>query len=395
MRTFGVEEEMLLVDASTMAPMPVAEQIIQSIGPLKPDAMRVSAELQREQLELITAPQRTFSAQLRSIRSSRAAVDEAAQRLGARLAAIGTAPDLEWPHLYPDDRYERVSAQFQRTTDRHLTNGFHVHVAIGSRDEGVAVIDRIRPWLHALLALSANSPFWRARDSGYASYRYQAWSQWPTSGPTEVFGSVAAYDEHRAALLRTSVPLDRGMLYFDARLCDRFPTVEIRVADVCTDATHAAAIAALVRALVETCARDWHRGLDPDPVSGAVLRLWAWHASRYGVTGELADPLTGRMVPARAAVDRLLATVRPVLVDLGEWAEVRAVIEEIIRVGGGASLQRAALGRAGDLASMTRELVDATTARCTTREWSAVEDPPAPVVALRGRRPGAGRTRSA
>ena len=91
-------------------------------------------------------------------------------------------------------------------------------------------------WLPVLLALSANSPFWQGRDTGYASFRSQAWTRFPTAGPTEIFGSAAAYEARAAGLVDTGVLLDRGMIYFDARLSHKYPTVEIRVADVCLHA---------------------------------------------------------------------------------------------------------------------------------------------------------------
>ena len=135
------------------------------------------------------------------------------------------------------------------------TPGCHVHVSISSPDEGVAVLDRIRPWLPVLLALSANSPFWQGRDSAYASFRYQAWTRWPSAGPTDAFGTVEVYRQTVQQMVRTGTLLDTGMVYFDARLSDHYPTIEIRISDVCLYADDAALIAALARALVETEAR--------------------------------------------------------------------------------------------------------------------------------------------
>ena len=154
-----------------------------------------------------------------------------------------------------------------------ITCGFHVHVSIESREEGVGVLDRIRPWLPVLLALSANSPFWKAENTGFASYRTQMWSKWPTAGPTDVFGSAAGYDRAIAGLIGTGVLLDEAMVYFDARLSKDNPTVEIRVADICLYAEDAAVLAAVIRALVETSAREWRLGTAPPAVDTGTLRL--------------------------------------------------------------------------------------------------------------------------
>ncbi|MDQ0868330.1 hypothetical protein QFZ70_000803 [Arthrobacter sp. V1I9] len=91
-----------------------------------------------------------------------------------------------------------------------------------------------------LLALSANSPFWQGTNSGYASYRYQAWSRWPTAGPTEQFGSLREYRRHVETLLASGVLLDEGMVYFDARLSHIHPTVEVRARRSCAADTRGA-----------------------------------------------------------------------------------------------------------------------------------------------------------
>jgi glutamate---cysteine ligase / carboxylate-amine ligase len=261
-------------------------------------------------------------------------------RVGGRVAALPTAPGVLAPHLVPTPRYRRIAEQFGLTAAEQLTNGFHVHVSVSSRHEAVSVLDRIRVWLPTLLALSANSPFWHGVDTGYASYRYQAWSRWPTAGPTDVFGSTAAYRRFRQGLLDSQVPLDAGMLYFDARLCEHHPTLEVRVADVCQDPTDAAVLAALARALVETAARNWREPAADVPAP--VLRTWSWLASRSGVEGRLIDTATGTPAPAGDVVARLLDHVRPVLAEYGEEGPVETVVAGILRRGTGARAQRLA-----------------------------------------------------
>ena len=137
--------------------------------------------------------------------------------------------------------------KYALTAREQLTCGLHVHVSVGSDEEGVAVLDRIRSWLPSLMALSSNSPFWNGQDSGYASYRTQARNRWSSAGPMEAFGSAWAYHALVADISATGVVINPD---FDARLSARHPTVEIRLSDVCLEPRDAVLIAALVRALV-------------------------------------------------------------------------------------------------------------------------------------------------
>ncbi|MCP2286722.1 carboxylate-amine ligase [Promicromonospora umidemergens] len=350
MRTFGVEEELLVVDADTWRPLASGEGVVEQAASTGPH--RLTVEMQQEQVEVIGPPCATLPEQLATIHQGRLLADEAARAVGGRAVALATPVWPGSPSLVPDERYRRIRQHVGLLADEQLTCGFHVHVQIEDREEGVAVLDRIRVWLPVLLALSANSPSWYGVDSGFASYRYQAWSRWPTVGPCEIFGSLQAYEQQSNALLRSGAPLDDAMLYFDARLSATFPTVEVRVADVCMDPVHAAVLAALVRALVETAARQWGEGKPPRPVSVAELRAWTWQASRFGVDGLLVSPTRGNPVPSGLVVAELLHLLQPVLDEYGEFDLVRTVTAAIVEHGSGARHQRQAYARSEDPADV-------------------------------------------
>lgn len=319
-------------------------------------------ELQLEQLETGTRPCGSLEEVSREVRRCRSVAAEAAARVGVQVAAMGTSPMAVEPSLTGLSRYRQLAAEFGLTAQEQLTCGCHVHVQVASDEEGVAVLDRIRPWLAPLLALSANSPFWQGRDSGYASFRYQAWGRWPSSGPTGLFGSARAYHGVVQAMVDTGTILDEGMIYFDARLSRHYPTIEVRVADVCLRADDAVLIAALVRALVETAARAWQAGDPASPVRTELLRLAAWRASRSGLGGQLADPVTNRPAAADAVAHQLLEHARPALTDAGEVAVVEDLLEALLARGTGAELQRRAYGQAGEIRGVVRDAVARTSA---------------------------------
>jgi carboxylate-amine ligase len=357
-RTFGVEEEFLLIDRAHGRTVAVGGAVLRAAE----DGADVTGELQREQVETGTRPCRDLSELDREVRRSRRQVADAADVVGVDIAPLATSPLCAEPTVSPGHRYRRMIDAFGLTGGEQLTCGCHVHVGIGSEEEAVAVLDRIRPWLAPLLALSANSPYWQGTDTGYASYRSQVWGRWPTAGPTGRFGTPAGYRAAVRSMLATDTVLDEGMLYFDARVSRAHPTVEIRVPDVCRDADDTVLIAALVRGLVTTASDDWRAGRPADPVGTEVLRLAAWRAGRSGLDDRLVDPTTWRPAPAPDVVARLVDHVSPALEDVGDLAVVRELARCVLRRGTGAARQREVMGRTGDLRVVVADGVAATRA---------------------------------
>ena len=366
-RTVGVEEELLLVDPGTGAPAAVATRAVQRAGaqPASPQdgpGGVVEEELKQEQIETDTRPCADLTTLGEQVRARRAAAAEVAEGVGARVVAVGTSPLEVAPTTTPQSRYGQIVREFGETARQSLACGMHVHVGIGSPDEGVAVLDRIRPWLQVLLAISANSPFADGEDTGYASYRTQSWSRWPSAGPTGTFGSVQAYRATVESLLATGTVLDEGMVYFDARLARAYPTVEIRVADVCLRAEDAVLVAALARGLVETAARSWEQGEPAPDVRTEVLRLSTWRASRSGTTGALVHPVTGRPAPAAVVVDALVQHVSEALAGSDDADAVAEGLARLAERGTGAQHQREVHRAGGRLSRVVLDAADLTLA---------------------------------
>ncbi|MGZ4662523.1 MAG: glutamate--cysteine ligase 2 [Arthrobacter sp.] len=408
MRTFGVEEELLIVDPVSGEPLALADALLTGrklaaddapdkpripdphAQTSEPEASGLTAELKLEQIETQTRPCLDYAELLQQIRQGRALADQAARKHGARVAALATSPVASTTHTTPNPRYATMQERFGLTVHEQLTCGFHVHTFIESQDEGVAVLDRIRDKLAVLTALSANSPFWNGVETGFESYRTQAWNRWPTSGPSSLFGTLSTYRRLVTRLLDSGVLLDEGMIYFDARLSRNHPTVEVRVADVCLDAEDAALIAVLVRSLVESAAREWRADVDPAPVPTVLLRMAAWQASNCGLRSDLLDFGTFRPAPAAEVVEALVDYLAPVLSEQGELELARSGVRRILERGTGSQQQRrvrdAALsGAAYDDGGLTAVVADAVEVSMRCAQASAVAEP-APVL-LRVRMP--------
>ena len=348
-RTVGVEEELMLVDPVSGTPATAGDRVHEvAMARLGAGSDHlVEREFKMEQTEIGSTPTTDVAALRDELLSVRRTVAAAANGVDVHVVAVATNPFRVSPTLTENERYARMARMFGIIAAQQLTCGQHIHVGIASPEEGVAVLDRIRGWLPLLIALSANSPYWQGQDTGYASYRSIAWGQWPTAGPTETFGSVEGY--HRAIndLLATGAAMDDGMIYFDARLSASYPTLEIRVPDVCMDVRDSALIAALARALVDTASTEWRHGHPVDPIRIEVLRGAAWRAARFGLSGDLLDHRSRTAVPAWAMIDALVQHVLPALRTNGDLELVQESLARLRDTGTGADLQRAEFARRG------------------------------------------------
>lgn len=360
-RKVGVEEELMLVHPTTGRLRAVSHVAVAAhrqrvtVGAVSADASEagpvsdIDQELFLQQLETATAPCYGSDELRRSLLACRREAAESAAAAGAALVAVGTpVMDSGDDEVTPKPRYQRIVSEFGEIGRQGSVCGTHVHVDVSDDQEGVRVIDGLRPWLPVLRAMSANSPFWHGRDTGYASWRSQVWGRWPSAGPSDPFGDAAGYRAAADALVESGAAIDLGMLYFDARLSQRYPTVELRVFDAMTEPDDVILLALLARALVSTSAAPPVAArTTPSRWRHEMLRAAHWRASRDGLSRELLDPETASRRPAREVVASLVAYVRPALEDTDDVDEVTASSERLVAQGTGASRQRAAAESGG------------------------------------------------
>ncbi len=283
---------------------------------------------------------------------------EAAAATGARAVAVASPPlPPEQEEFTRTDRYLRFEDQFGQIAREAHVCGMHVHVEISDEDEGVRVIDGIRPWLPLLTAISANSPYWEGRDTGHASWRSRVWRRWPSAGPREAFGDVSTYREVASRTIAWGAAMDPAMLYFDIRLAEDYPTVELRVADVCLEVEDAVLVAVLARALVTA-----HADRPVDAWRADLLNVAAWRAARYGIASDLVHPGTRELAPAREVLTALLEHVGDELDATGERRFVEDGFDRLLARGNGAVRQRRTFEERHDLAAVVDDLADATEA---------------------------------
>jgi YbdK family carboxylate-amine ligase len=363
--TFGVEEEFHLVDPGsyrlTRSPA-LAEAVMRGEA-----GRHLHAEITTTQLESATGIC-TGLADLRAeLVTTRAEAAGAAARAGVRILAASTHPFDSWhdQDITPAPRYQAMVDRWAGLALQQDICGCHVHVGVPDLETAVAVMDRARPYLPVLLAMTGSSPFHDGVDTGHDSYRTMWWSRWPTTGPPEYLGSADRFQEVVAGLVTSGVIADGSHLYWDLRPSSHLPTLEFRLADVCTEVDDVVLHAALARSLVRTLAGRAERGEPCPQVRPELLRAARWRAARHGLDGQLFDVLQGELVPARTAVRRLLSELREDLREHEEWAIVVELVERLFERGTSSSRQRRTWLRTGDWRQVAARIV---------REGTALEN---------------------
>jgi carboxylate-amine ligase len=339
--TVGVEEEFLLLDPWTGSVAAVAPEVIA----LAAAPGVVSSEIMRYMVETRTPVCRNLEQVRAGLAGARRRLARAAAAHDVRSVAVGVPP-RGLPAEVVVTETPRYSEMLRRFPDLVRTSGTcacHVHVGLANRRLALQVLLRVRPWLPALLALTAASPVWEGRDSGWASQRFPLVSRWPTARPPPAATSVEEYDAQVRTDVSTGLALDERSIYYLARLSPRYPTVEVRVADVCLTVDHAVAYAGLVRALVATAIDETSKAVPPLPVTEAQLRQSCWSAARLGLAGHLPDPRTGQQIPTPSVLEGLLELVHPTLGAWGDDSVVLPTLARLIERGGGAAIHRQVL----------------------------------------------------
>ncbi|MEU1408242.1 glutamate--cysteine ligase [Streptomyces sp. NPDC005728] len=366
--TVGVEEEYLLVDPLTREVSPQGHKVVAQASSLGLGD-RVGPELTCYQVEARSEPHTAMGDLGEQIRSMRAVVATAAGRHGLRIMSSG-APVLgrsAAPAISQSPRYARSLATFRALDDEQTACACHIHIGVPDLALALGISNHLRVWIPVLIALSANSPYWAGRDTGYASWRTMALARWPVAGPPPYFESPGHFEDLVGGLIETGAVMDRGGLYWDLRPSSHVPTLEIRVADAAATADETLLLAALVRAMVATALTAIDAGEPAPRPRPEILRAACWRAARDGLAGASIDLPTSGLVPANTMVERLLTWIRPALDQLGDLDLVQAGWSRLRADGNGADRQRAAYLRRTSLADVVDHLIASTAGRHRSR----------------------------
>jgi glutamate---cysteine ligase / carboxylate-amine ligase len=360
--TLGVEEEYMLLDGETFDLVQHIDTVLAAVSghELEP---RINPELMQSVLEIATPVCRTPADVEAALRELRGYVGSIAREQGLRVGSAGTHPFslFERQRITARDRYRALVDQMQYVARRELIFGLHVHVAVDDAEKAIQVVNGLLNHLGQLLALSANSPFWRGEATGLHSSRQMVFAAFPRSGPPPRFRNYADYAEVIGQLEKTGCIADYTHIWWDIRLHPRLGTVEIRICDAVTSLDDVVALAAYCQSLVKLYSEQHDEGREIPSFHRILTTENKWLAARYGLDAPVMDLSTGRRnrVPVAQLVRRTLRDIEPHARELGCDRELEG-IEEILRRGNGASRQLRIFNANRDIVEVAQEIAAAT-----------------------------------
>ena len=324
--TLGVEEELFLVDPSSRdlladPDVGIFETCERTCGPHK-----VVREFLRSQIEINTMVCSSVAELREALRETRQIVIEAARQYGAVPMAASTHPFASWQTqaITPKERYKRFAVTFQEGVRQFVTSGMHVHAGFGDADTRIRVMTALRRYLPMLHALSTSSPFNAGHETGFKSYRLSLIGALPRTGMPGPLRSWEEYDQLLSGYQRMKFINDGSELWWDIRPSHAYPTVELRICDVCTRIEDAVSIAALYACLIRWLMRHDQEGrLPPEPLTELIAED-RWIAQRYGVFAFFGDRTSGTgRVDIADYLSEIVDALIPDAQALGCEAEIR------------------------------------------------------------------------
>lgn len=356
--TIGLEEEVLLLEPEDGSLAERSDDVLSAVSPEV--ARHLAPETHAGIIELVTDVHEDVPAAVAQLTQLRVRLADALGPLGLSAACAGLHPFAPAGHTRTSaaSRYQAVSDTMRSLARREPTAALHVHIGVPDPDEAIRLLNRLRETVPVLLALSANSPFSRGRDSGFASMRNRIFSGFPRTGIPPRYADYSDYVRTLDPLMASGALPDPTFLWWDVRLQPALGTVELRVMDAQTDVEDTAALAALVH----TLARLGLSGGSPDAgTSPEVLSENAFLGARDGVGAKLVNPVSGRLVPMTVLADRLLEACLPHAEALGCVNELEGVRR--LALINGAKRQRAWVRSGRDLPSLVAALAERFTAQ--------------------------------
>ncbi len=363
--TVGVEEELMIVDVETKNLVNAIELLLEDTGAEDADRSGggIKPELMESVLEIATKPCKTTAEAGDQLRALRHEVRETAARRNLTIGSAGTHPFAMWEdqRIVARPRYRDIISALRFVARQELIFGMHVHIGIDDADKAIHIANGMRVHVPVLLALSANSPFWRGDRTGLQSTRTPIFRQFPRVGMPPAYRDWEDWERQVEFMVQSGVMEDYTYLWYDVRPHPNFGTVEIRCCDSQTRVEHTVALTALIQAMVKELAEHYDAGTPLSDYPWQMLDENKWLAARHGLEGEIVDLPSNEKVATKALTKRLLERLEPHAQDLGS-VDALDGIRDLLARGNGASRQIVVYEANHDLNEVMSEIIAATAA---------------------------------
>jgi carboxylate-amine ligase len=367
--TIGIEEELMLVVPRDWSLVFRSDEVIADLPPDLRD--RATPETHAAVLEVASGVHRRVSDAVSELDELRRKMSRALAGHGLRAAVAGMHPSAVWNETVVSShpRYRRIDDSMRVLARREPTLATHVHIGVATPQAAIGLLNRLRVHLPLLLALSANSPFWQGRTTGFASTRTTLFGAFPRSGVPRSFRSYSDWVGMVDALIRAGAIADPTLLWWDVRLQPRLGTVEVRIMDGQTTVESVAAFAALVQSLARLELQRLDCPEEGLPATEVIAEN-RFLAARDGMRALLIDGDSGKRIPATAQLERILAACHAHAKQLGCERELEAARALAASTGDARQLAHA---RNGDLSRVTAGLARAYSPNLQTERQPPVE----------------------
>jgi len=357
--TVGIEEEYLVVDRQSRdlirrPPPEMWDRLGEVLG------SKVTPELLKAQIEVGTKVCSNLAEARNDLAGMRRDLSSVVDEYGAAIIASSTHPFANWAQqeTTEEPRYMRIAADYQQVARQLVVCGMHVHVGVEDPHLRIDLMNQVRYMLPHLLALSASSPFWDGAPTGLLAYRLVIFQNLPRTGMPEEFASWGEYERFVEILVGAGLIEDATKLWWDIRPSARYPTLEMRISDVCTRLDDAITVAALYQCLLGYLYRLRRSNRRWRVYSPGIIEENVWRAQRYGADGDLVDFGRGELVPMADLIEELIEMTAPDAAEFDVRDEVAAA-RDIVANGTSAHRQLATYEEATAAGASEREALSA------------------------------------
>lgn len=354
--TVGVELELQVIDSKTKELTSGASKLLESLN----GYTNIKHELFESVIEINSTPCLTVEELRDDLLKHVRILHEHASKLGFKITMAGTHPFTNWAkqEISPVKRYQNIVERIQMPVRRMLIYGMHVHVGVGSGDEAIVINNALMDYLPHFLVVSCSSPYWVKRDSGMESYRVKIMETLPTTGLPFKLHSYEEYIDLLNVLKKAGTIESIREIWWDVRPHPDFGTVEVRVCDAMPLLDDVIATTSLIQSLIAYLAKMYRRRDEIGHLPSFLIRENKWRAARYGIDGDIIIDSSGKTVPIKDAIEKLIVELEPTAKELGAYSELYK-LREIFKRGTSSKRQRKVFKTSGgDWISVVDSLIN-------------------------------------